>query len=456
MTFNKIPNQVHEILDKFKKEGFEIAVVGGAVRNLILDQDATDWDFATNATPEEILAIYDGFYDNDFGTVRIRVEKNEYEVTTYRSEFGYSDSRRPDKVVWGKSLEEDLSRRDFTINAMALVSGEEKGQMDLIDPFGGGDDINTKTIKAVGIAKDRFNEDGLRIMRAIRLAIQLNFTIEPQTFLALTQLNEVLRRIANERIRDEFLKICKCCDSYEHFMLIYDSGVMNIILPELAACVGVEQKSPKRHHEFDVWKHNVMSMITCPSNEAIVKFAALIHDIGKPLVADITEEGVRTFYNHDIVGAQIARQIALRWNMSKIDSTRITKLVRWHLFSINEFQTDKSIRRFIRNVGEENVNDLMDVRTGDRLGSGSTRESWRLKKFRERIEEVSKTYFEIKDLKIDGHDVMKIFNLKPGPEIRKVLDNVFEKVDSDELKNEKIVLLKYLEQLRSTNFLEKN
>jgi len=454
MNFNDIPKEVISVLDVFEKNKFEIAIVGGAVRNLIIDHKVKDWDFATNATPEQILKMFDGFYDNAFGTVRVKVGDSFYEITTYRSESGFSDSRRPDKVVWGKSLADDLSRRDFTVNAMAIL--RKNDQFELIDPFDGKNDLKNKIIRSVGNANDRFIEDGLRVIRAIRFAIQLNFKIEKGTFGALTEQRFILLKIANERIRDEFLKIALSCNSYDHFMLLWDSKVIEIILPELAKCFGVEQKSPNRHHNYDVWKHNVMSMIMCPSDDCIVKFAALIHDIGKPLVADITEEGVRTFYNHDIVGGQIAKQICARWNMSKIDTTRIYKLVRWHLFSVNEFQTDKAIRRFIRNIGEENIQDIIDVRTGDRLGSGSTRESWRLKKFRERLVEVNKTNFEIKDLKVNGLDVMEIFNIKPGPNIRKVLEVVFEKVDSDELKNERDVLLDYLNQLRSSNFLEQN
>lgn len=454
MSIDKIPKEIDDILNKFEKNGYQVAIVGGAVRNMIIGDKVKDWDFATNAKPEETLKLYEGYYDNVFGTVRIRLGENEYEVTTYRSESGYTDGRRPDKVLWGSSLEEDLSRRDFTVNAMALR--KNNGKLELVDLFGGENDIAAKTIKAVGVPEDRFREDGLRIIRAIRLAIQLNFGIETKTLEALTNLADVLRKIANERIRDEFLKICLGCDSYDHFMILKDTGVIKIILPELEKCYGVEQKSPNRHHQFDVWKHNVMSMIDCPSSDPIVKFAALIHDIGKPLVADITEEGVRTFYNHEVVGAQVAKQITARWNMSKIDSNRIFKLVRWHLFTVSEFQTDKAIRRFIRNIGVENIEDLMAVRTGDRLGSGATRESWRLAKFKERIIEVSKTNFEIKDLKVDGNDVMKIFNIKPGPGIRKVLEQVFEKVDSDELPNQRIELMKYLNELMAANFLEKN
>ncbi len=454
MNFNDIPTEVISILDVFEKNKYEIAIVGGAVRNLAIDHKVKDWDFATNATPEQILEMFDGFYDNIFGTVRVKINDIFFEVTTYRSELGFSDSRRPDKVVWGKSLIDDLSRRDFTVNAMAVVRKNNK--FELIDPFSGMSDLENKIVRSVGNPNDRFVEDGLRIIRAIRFAIQLNFKIEEKTFSALTEQRTILLKIANERIRDEFLKITSSCDSYDHFMLLWDSKVIEIILPELAKCFGVEQKSPNRHHSFDVWKHNVMSMIMCPSDDSIVKFSALIHDIGKPLVADITEEGVRTFYNHDIVGGQIAKQICARWNMSKNDSSRIYKLVRWHLFSVNEFQTDKAIRRFIRNIGEENIQDIIDVRIGDRLGSGSTRESWRLKKFRERLVEVNKTNFEIKDLKVNGVDVMEIFDIKPGPDIRKVLEHVFEKVDSEELINERDLLVDYLNNLRASNFLKQN
>ncbi len=454
MNYKDFPEKVQILIEEFTKNQFEIAVVGGAVRNLILDHKVKDWDFTTNATPEEILKMFEGYYDNDYGTVRVKIDNDIFEVTTYRSEHGYSDGRRPDKVIWGETLEEDLSRRDFTVNAIAIKFVNKKPE--IVDPFDGRKDLKGRLIRSVGNPTERFREDGLRVLRAVRFAIQLNFNIEKNTFESLKDERFMLLKIANERIRDEFLKICSSCDSYEHFMLMWNTEIVEIILPELAKCFGVEQKSQKRHHQYDVWKHNVMSMILCPSKDPVVKLAALLHDIGKPLVADITEEGVRTFYNHDLVGAQIARNICSRWNMSKMDTTRVVKLVRWHLFSVNEFQTDKAVRRLIRNVGNENVSDLMDVRIGDRLGSGSTRESWRLRKFKERLAEVSKTNFEIKDLKVDGHDVMKIFDLQPGPEIRKVLTDVFEKVDSDEIKNDRESLIEYLELLKSSNFLGNN
>lgn len=454
MKIDVTKQSVLKVLDGFSNKGFEIAIVGGAVRNLIAGTEISDWDFTTSATPEQILDIFEGYYDNNYGTVRIRIDDDEFEVTTYRSEEEYSDGRRPNSLIWGKSLEDDLSRRDFTINAMALKYVNKK--LTLVDPYGGQLDLKNKTVRTVGDSEMRFSEDGLRIMRGIRFAIQLGFGIEPKTLNAISKLRQMLEKISNERIRDEFLKICLFCKKYEDFMLLKDTGIISIILPELDKCYGVEQKSPDRHHQYDVWKHNVMSMILCPSNDQVVKFAALLHDIGKPDVADITTDGVRTFYNHEVVGAKIARSITRRWNMSNKDSDRIYKLVRWHLFTVSEFQTDKAIRRFIRNIQPENLNDLMDVRTGDRLGSGASKESWRLKKFKDRIIEISKTTFEIKDLKVNGDDVMKVFELSPGPQIRKVLENVFEKVDSDELPNDRKALMRYLEQLRSSEFLEKN
>jgi len=200
MNFNDIPKEVISVLDVFEKNKFEIAIVGGAVRNLIIDHKVKDWDFATNATPEQILKMFDGFYDNAFGTVRVNVGDSFYEITTYRSESGFSDSRRPDKVVWGKSLADDLSRRDFTVNAMAIL--RKNDQFELIDPFDGKNDLKNKIIRSVGNANDRFIEDGLRVIRAIRFAIQLNFKIEKDTFGALTEQRFILLKIANERIRD--------------------------------------------------------------------------------------------------------------------------------------------------------------------------------------------------------------------------------------------------------------
>jgi len=438
------------ILKKVERAGFEVAIVGGAVRDLLAGKDAKDWDLTTSATPEAILKIFpNAFYNNKFGTVGIPIAKEKVvEITSYRSEKGYTDSRHPDQIVWGKTLEGDLKRRDLTINAMALrqkAKGEIKignSQFEIVDLFGGQDDLKNKIIKAVGNADERFTEDALRMIRAVRFATSLVFKFDSKTKEAILENAELISKISGERVRDEVFKIVDSSDSDRGFFLLRESGLLRYILPELEVCFDVSQVSPKRHHIWDVGTHCVMSMKTCPSKKTIVKFAALLHDIGKAKVAKVTNEGIRTFYNHEVAGAKQAKEICDRFHLSRDDREKVYRLVRWHQFSVGEDQTDKAVRRFITNVGLENVEDMIDVRVGDRLGSGLTEsESWRLKLFRKKIEDVLKKPFTVSDLKVNGKDVMEILKIKPGPMVGKILNELFEEVLENEKKNKREYLL---------------
>ncbi len=447
---NVVEAKILEILKKVEDSGFEIAIVGGAVRDFLAGGDVKDWDLTTNAKPEEILKMFPkGFYNNRFGTVGVPMGDGVVEVTTYRSEARYSDSRHPDEVTWGKTLEEDLKRRDFTINAIALrkagkgavkIGGEK---FEVIDPFGGQADIERKIVRAVGEAKDRLKEDPLRMIRAVRFATKLAFEIDVKTREAISKNAELICKISGERIRDELFRIVDCSDSDRGFFLLHELGLLAYIIPELDVCFSVEQVSPKRHHIFDVGTHCVMSMKNCPSQKTIVKFAALLHDIGKAKVAKVTDEGVRTFFNHEVIGAKQARNIAERLHLSADERDCVVNLVRWHQFSVGEVQTDSAVRRFINNVGLNNVEDMMNVRIGDRLGSGITEaESWRLKLFRKRIADVLTQPFSVKDLKINGADVMRLLKIKPGPKVGEILNKLFEEVVEDKEKNKQ----EYLEK----------
>lgn len=444
------------ILGKIENVGFEAAIVGGAVRDILSQKEVSDWDLTTNAKPEEILKIFpDGFYNNRFGTVGIPFGKSKnVEITTYRSEDGYGDLRHPDKVVWGKTLEEDLARRDFTINAMALRSKQRPGlrldDWEIVDLFGGQDDLKNKLVKTVGNANERFSEDALRMLRAIRLATTLGFNIDSATAKAIEENAALISKISGERIRDEVFKIVNSDSPSSGIFLAKKLGVLTIILPELEVCFSVEQKSPKRHHIYDVGTHCVMSMESCPSKDTITRFATMLHDIGKAKVAKVTEEGVRTFHNHEVVGARQASAIAERFHLSREEREKIFKLVRWHQFSVNENQTDSALRRFIKNIGVENVENMMDLRIGDRLGGGLQQpESWRLKLFRSRLAEVLKKPFTVADLAIDGDDVMKALDLKPGPKVGKILAKLFEEVADKKEKNTKEYLMGKLEDFRN-------
>ena len=460
-----IPDEILDIYKRFEKKGYEAYLVGGCVRDIILNKIVKDWDFTTNATPEQILKLFpDGFYDNQFGTVGIPLENKQarldrrqarqvIEITTYRTEHGYIDRRHPKKVSWGKSIEEDLSRRDFSINAIALrlpsLAQGKPFEFKIVDPFKGQEDIKNKIIKAVGDPKKRFKEDALRLMRAIRFATTLLFTIQENTWNEIVNDSKLIDEISKERIKDELLRILESDYPYEGIMLLKNSGLMKYILPELLDGVEVSQVRPGRHHTSDVFTHNVLSLKFCPSIDPIVRLATLLHDVGKPKAASNDEKGLIIFHNHEIAGAKIAREICDRLKFSKKDREKIVNLIRWHMFTVDEKITDAAIRRFIRRVGVESVKDMMDLRIGDRLGGGTqTAESWRLKLFKKRVEEqLSPAPFSINDLEIDGNDVMKILGIKPGPKVGEILQKLFEEVDEDLSKNTKEYLIKRTKEL---------
>lgn len=441
MEFN-LPIEVKKIIAKFKKANFEIYVVGGAVRDLLMGKIVSDWDFTTNAKPSEILKLYpDGFYDNAYGTVGLTIEEYDkpFEITTFRTEHGYSDNRRPDVVSWGKSLEEDLRRRDFTINALAL---QVVLDTELIDLYQGQKDLDDKTVRAVGDPSERFNEDALRMIRAVRIAGELNFKIEEKTFEAIKANSTLINKIAKERIKDELFKILKSDNPYTGILHLKETGLMQEILPEMIKCFGVEQKSPSRHHIYDVGTHLLMSLKECKSKDPVTRFATLIHDIGKPQTVRKLPTGVITFYNHEMVSTRIAQNIAERLKFSTKEKDKLIKLVRFHQFTVDEKQTDSSIRRFITNVGIEYVQDILDLRVADRLGGGARETSWRLEEFKKRLVEVQKQPFAIKDLKINGKDVMEKLNIPAGPKVGEVLEKLFNQVVEKKITNERESLLK--------------
>lgn len=452
-----IPKEVIEIYKTLETKGFEAYLVGGCVRNLLLKRDVKDWDMTTGATPEQITKLFpDSFYDNKFGTVgiptKIEGAQQVIEITTFRTEEGYSDKRRPDKVSWGKTIEEDLGRRDFTINAIALrLAPIADGKQEIIDPFNGQEDLKGKIIRSVGDPNQRFKEDALRLMRAVRLATELDFVIEKKTLEAIKNDAPLLSHVSGERVRTELLRILASKSPYEGIMLLKETGLLEEILPELMEGIGVSQERPGRHHKTDVFTHNVMALKFCTSEDPLVRFATLIHDVGKPKVAATDQKGFVIFHNHEIKGSSIAKDICDRLHFSKKDKDKIVNLVRWHMFTVDENITDAAVRRFIRRVGVENVADMMDLRVGDRLGGGTqTAESWRLKLFKKRVEkELQPAPFSINDLAIDGNDIMKTLNIKPGPKVGEILQKLFEEVDEDLSKNTKEYLLRRIKELSS-------
>lgn len=436
----KLPDEVMKLMDEFKKNNYQIFVVGGAVRDALLKKSVDNWDFTTNAIPDEIRKLFpDSFYNNIYGTVSIPKDKIIFEITPFRKESNYSDSRHPEKIEWAKTIEEDLSRRDFTINAIAYDG------KNIIDPYGGQKDLENKLIKAVGDPDIRFKEDALRLLRAVRFTSQLGFLIEDSTRDSIQKNAGLITKISWERIRDEFLKILGGDHPSEGILFLKNTGLLSYILPEVDVCFAIPQKSPKRHHVYDVGTHLVMALKHCPSSDPITRFATLIHDIGKAKTFHKDEKtDLITFYNHEVVGKKQTEKIAERFKLSNKQKDKLITLVAEHQYTVSETQTDKAIRRFIRSVTKEYLQDMLDLRTGDRIGSGAKPTSWRNELFKKRLEEVQKQPFQIKDLKIDGNDVMKLLKIKPGPQVGSILKKLFDKVSDGKLKNEKQALLDQL------------
>lgn len=456
-----LPKNAQTIITTLKKAGFEAYAVGGSVRDTIMGRPTKGWDYTTNAKPEEILALFpDSFYDNQFGTVGIKIKEkgkrqtekggeeettvDVYEVTTYRSEKGYTDRRHPDAVVWGKTIEEDLARRDFTINAIAWDG------IAIIDPYDGQKDLEAKIIRTVGNPQDRFAEDALRMMRAVRLAAELGFSIEAATLAGITANAKLLTNISMERIRDELLRILAAHYAADAILVLKTTDLLSLIIPEFDAAFDTPQKSPKRHHIYDVGTHSVMALKFCPSADPIVRLATLLHDIGKPDTFHKDDTGLITFYNHEVAGTRIVRKIIERLRLSKKQAELILTLVRWHQFSVDERQTDAALRRFVRRVGKENLESMLALRIGDRLGGGALETSWRLELYKKRLVEVQKQPFTVHDLLVNGHDVMNELGVKPGPIIGRVLDQLFAEVEAGTLKNEREALLARLGAMLSS------
>lgn len=436
-----LPDVAEQIFAPFKKAGYKIYLVGGAVRDILLKKPVYDCDFTTNATPPEIEKLFDKtVYNNTYGTVTVILKQGEkVEITPFRKEAGYLDHRHPQEVVWAKTLQEDLERRDFTINAMAH-DGER-----IFDPHGGLTDLKNKTICAVGDADKRFNEDGLRLIRAVRFASQLGFFIEDKTLESIRKNSDLIKHVSWERIRDEFLKIIGSDHPGDGILLLKNVGLLSHILPEVETCFGVEQKSPERHHVFDVGTHLIESLNACQSKNVITRFAVLLHDVGKAKTySKDPNTNVITFYNHEIVGADMATDIAERFRLSNKDRNTLVTLVRYHMFTVSEEQTDSAIRRFIKNVGKENLQEAILLRVADRIGSGAKETSWRTELFKKRLIEVQKQPFSVKDLKITGHDVMKILKIKPSPKVGEILNKLFNEVVENGLKNDRKELFKVL------------
>jgi len=428
-----IPQEVVKVAEKLQKKGFEAYLVGGCVRDLLLGKNPKDWDIATNAIPEKVQEIFpESVYENEFGTVGVKTDSGDpslkvVEVTTYRWEGKYSDKRHPDRVQFAKTIKEDLSRRDFTINALALNLRTSQ-VLNIVDACGGQEDLKNKVIRTVGDAEERFNEDALRLMRAVRLAAELDFGIEKKTAEAIRKNAHLLEMIAKERIRDELIKLSMADGAADGIRIMANAGLLKYVMPELLEGVGVGQN---KHHIYEVFEHNVRALdYAAGKNYSLeVRLASLLHDVGKPH----TKKGEGpdcTFYNHDVVGGKLTLKILDRLHFSKKLTERVAHLVRYHLFYYNVGEVSEAgVRRLLRKVGPENIDDLIKVREADRIGSGVPKAvPYKLRHLLFMIEKVKKDPIDTRMLKLDGNDVMKLGELQPGPRVGQILAILLEAV----------------------------
>jgi len=564
-----ISNEVKNILTKLQEAGFEAYAVGGCVRDLMLGRKPKDWDVATNALPEQVQKIFsDSFYENKFGTVSVKIQnvnlkiendnlkfkiitspqpsplkgKGEIsnlptpllkggkipsappyakggdggfefvEVTTYRVDEKYTDKRHPDAVRFTPNLEDDLARRDFTINAMALsietrnlkleTQKEEKGfkfqvsDCNIIDPFNGQEDLKNGIIRAVGDAEKRFNEDALRMLRAVRFSLELSFVeqvsrkneksklnpsqppfmereekktgfiIEEKTKEAIKKNAAWLQAIAKERIRDEFVKIIMSDRPDEGILLLHDLGLLQYIIPEFTKGFGVAQN---KHHIYSIFEHGIFSLKFSvhpvkssgaefngvKKNNLVVRLSALLHDVAKT-EAKRGEGKDATFYNHDIMSARLAARILERLRFDNDTIDRVFNLIRHHMFVYDiGAVTEAGVRRLLARVGQENMQDLIDLRVADRLGSGVPKaQPYRLRHFQYMLAKVQHDAISVKMLKINGNDLMATLKIKPGPKIGAILDVLLAEAIEDASKNEKYLLLERAKQLNEVDLTQ--
>ncbi|MEN9880833.1 MAG: hypothetical protein RLZZ308_16 [Candidatus Parcubacteria bacterium] len=441
-----IPKEVRGIVIMLQNAGFEAYLVGGCVRDILLGLTPKDYDVTTNATPEQIISLFPKtFYENSYGTVGVVTCGEELgipcvnetvkivEVTPYRLESEYSDNRHPDSVTWSQKIEDDLKRRDFTCNAIAY----NPVTCEIIDPYLGEDDIKNKLIKAVGDPDIRFGEDALRLMRAVRLACQLDFDIESVTRESIDKNSMLLRTISRERVRDEFVKLIMTDFPMRGLVLMKELGLLEYVVPELLKGIGVEQNQA---HRFDVWEHNLRTLQHSADKKwpLHVRLSAIFHDISKPETRRFSrEKRDYTFYGHDVVGGRVTREIMERLRFPKDLIEKVSMFVRWHMFfSDTEQITISAVRRLIANVGKDNIWELINLRICDRIGTGRPKEEpYRLRMYESMVEQALQDPITLKMLKTDGKRLMSVTHETPGPKIGYVLHALFDEVLENPEKN---------------------
>ncbi len=435
----RIPEEVKIIAETLESNGFDAYLVGGCVRDIMRDAEPKDWDLTTNAHPDDITRLFPEHYaNNDYGTVGIKTGSENprleiVEVTPYRSESGYSDRRRPDNVTFGVSLEEDLARRDFTVNALAYNIKEQK----IVDLYGGIDDLKAKRLRTVGEADARFNEDALRMMRAVRLATELGYVIDADTMAAIAKNAHLLKEIAIERIATEFVRIIDSKEPMQGIIFLEKLGLLTYIVPELRDGIECEQGGA---HAFDVFEHNIRTLQAAADKgfDTDLRIAALFHDIAKPATRRTGGKNKHyTFFGHEVVGAKVTKKILERMKFPRERIDTVVNFIRWHMFFADPEQiTLSAVRRTITRIGEDKIQDLLNLRVCDRIGTGRPKEQpFRFRKYKAMVDEALRDPISVKMLKINGNRIMELTAMKPGKRLGWVLHALLEEALEDASKN---------------------
>lgn len=454
----KIDPILKEFAEVFFKAGYKAYLVGGAVRDIFLHKKPDDWDVATNATPQDVMKLFKVVIPTGFehGTVTVHFMNKEIEVTTFRTESGYSDGRHPDKVNYAATIEEDLSRRDLTINAIAVNLKTRK----IIDPFKGRKDIHKKIIRTVGNAHDRFMEDGLRPIRALRFACKLDFSIQKSTYSEIFKedIQKKISSISVERFRDEFIKMLSSPLPSIGIKMMEETGILKLFMPQIISCRNCIQKDDRAFHIFDVMDHCIYSCDGAPKEKPLLRLAAFLHDIGKASVkTEVIDQGLTIyhFYNHEKKSSEIAKDIMTNLKFSNAEIDYVCHLIENHMFHYTSDWTDAAIRRFLVKVGTQYVDDLIDLRLADMYGKYN--EPVRkhdsdacdlLIEFTERIKKIEneKTALSLKDLAVNGKDLIEA-GIPAGKKMGLILEELFNCVLEDPSMNQKEKLLQIAKKI---------
>jgi tRNA nucleotidyltransferase (CCA-adding enzyme) len=443
-NLKKIPAEARAVVAALRAAGKRAYLVGGGVRDLLAGLKAVDFDVATDARPEEVRRIFPRTAPTGIkhGTVTVLGSRADHEVTTFRRDGKYGDARHPDDVTYAETVEEDLSRRDFTFNALAYDPVDDK----LIDLYGGVEDFERGVVRAVGDPVERFSEDGLRPLRAVRLAARFGFEIEAETLNAVPKVLERVRMVAAERVRGEIMKMLATAPKPSYGVdLMRETGLLDIYIPELLEGYGITQNE---FHAYDVYTHSLYSCDAAPAEKPLVRLAALLHDVGKPRTR-VVRDGRVTFYNHQAVSRRMARGVLDRLRFSKKERDHVLHLIYYHMFGYTPSWTDAAVRRLIRKVGRENIADLFDLRIADWFGNGTNYGfPGYLRALERRINEAiaREEAFTEKDLAVDGRDVMAALDVRPGPKVGEALSYLLERVLEDQSLNERERLLGLLRE----------